>query len=136
MKKLFCILTTLAMTIGAFSCSDKKSDKDSVWEEAVLETPFITLNDEDFSTINVTPTFSEDDRLFHSAALTLANLISGRKSAPVQRIMIIRSIIPSIDNTTIQPDMTQRMNYQMMYMSLIKDMPQTMTLKEIRFILL
>lgn len=137
MKKLLCILTTLAMTIGAFSCSDKKSDKDSVWEEAVLETPFITLNDENFSTINVTPTFSEDEPPVSFGSIDVGELDFGEKSAPVQRIMIIRSIIPSIDNTTtIQPDTTQRMNYQMMYMSLIKDMPQTMTLKEIRFILL
>ena len=96
MKKLLCILTTLAMTIGAFSCSDKKSDKDSVWEEAVLETPFITLNDEDFSTINVTPTFSEDEPPVSFGSIDVGELDFGEKSAPVQRITIIRSIIPSI----------------------------------------
>ncbi len=79
MKKLLCILTTLAMTIGAFSCSDKKSDKDSVWEEAVLETPFITLNDEDFSTINVTPTFSEDEPPVSFGSIDVGELDFGEK---------------------------------------------------------
>ena len=79
MKKLLCILTTLAMTIGAFSCSDKKSDKDSVWEEAVLETPFITLNDEDFSTINVTPTFSEDEPPVSFGSIDIGELDFGEK---------------------------------------------------------
>lgn len=79
MKKLLCILTTLAMTLGAFSCSDKKSDKDSVWEEAVLETPFITLNDGDFSTINVTPTFSEDEPPVSFGSIDVGELDFGEK---------------------------------------------------------
>lgn len=64
MKKTLCFVLAFSMCISAFSCSSKKKDskpKPVITEdETALEKPFVTLSENDFKTINVTLTESED----------------------------------------------------------------------------
>jgi len=85
MKKTLCFILALSMYISAFSCSSKKKDSkpkpDITEEEITPEKPFVTLGENDFKTINVTLTESDDKAPITFDCIETYNLDFGSRVA-------------------------------------------------------